>query len=208
MNLEKIPEPDKGGSWGILGGTFDPVHYGHINLAQEIKNYKKLDGVILVPSINHPCKEPVCHVSFEDRVKMLEIALADKPDLSISEIESESEFSGYTFDTISALKNKYPQTSFYFIIGSDNISQLSAWYKAEELLKSIKFLVGTRPGFKFEPPDGLSTENIEFIETSIIKISSSYIRKLLKEGVSSETLDKLIPPVVREHIIERKLYSE
>ena len=202
-----MPVPDDGGNWGILGGTFDPVHFGHINLAREIKNIKKLDGVIIVPSINHPCKEPVCYVSFEDRVNMLEMALIDYPELIISEIESESELSGYTLDTISALKDKYPQASFHFIIGSDNILQLSTWYKAEELLESVKFLVGTRPGFKFEPPDGLPVENIEFIEISIVKISSSYIRKLLKDGVSSETLDKFIPPVVREYIMERKLYK-
>lgn len=207
MNMEIKPTPDDGGNWGVLGGTFDPVHYGHINLAQEIKHIKKLDGVIIVPSINHPCKEPICYVSFEDRVHMLKMALKNHPDLIISEIESVSELSGYTYDTISALKDKYPQASFNFIIGSDNISQLSTWHKAEELLKSVKILVGTRPGFKFEPPNGLSVENIEFIETSVVKISSSYIRKLLKNEVTPEILDKFIPPVVREYIIERKLYQ-
>ncbi|MFH2048717.1 MAG: nicotinate-nucleotide adenylyltransferase [bacterium] len=207
MNRENMPVHDEGGNWGILGGTFDPVHFGHINLAQEIKNIKKLDGVLFIPSINHPCREPVCYASFEERVNMLRAALKNYPEFTISEIESELELSGYTFDTITALKKKYPRASFYFIIGSDNLLQLTTWYKADELLKSVKFLAGTRPGFKFEFPEGLPEDNIEFIKTPVVKISSSYIRKLLKEGSPSETIDKFIPSAVREYIMERKLYQ-
>ena len=207
MNRENMPVPDDGGNWGILGGTFDPVHFGHINLAQEIKSIKKLDGVLFIPSINHPCKEPVCYATFVDRVNMLKAALKKYSEFIIGEIESELELSGYTFDTITALKKKYPKTSFNFIIGSDNILQLTTWYKAEDLFKSVKFLVGTRPGFKFEFPEGLPKDNIEFIETPVVKISSSYIRKLLKDGAPSETIDKFIPAEVREYIIKRKLYQ-
>jgi len=207
MNKGNMPVPDTGGNWGVLGGTFDPIHFGHIHLAQEIKRLKNLDGVIFIPSINHPCKEPVCHVSFEYRVKMLELALNNYPELIISEIESDLNLSGYTFDTMSALKEKYPLAAFHFIIGSDNISELSTWYNSDLLLKSVKFLVGTRPGFKFELPEDLPGENIDFVETSVVKVSSTYIRKLLKEGASSETIDKFIPAIVRDYIMERKLYQ-
>ncbi len=207
MNKENIPVPEEGGNWGVLGGTFDPVHFGHINLAQEIKKLKNPDGIIIVPSINHPCKEPVCYVSFEDRVNMLNLSIKDITGIFISEIESELDLSGYTFDTIQALKNKYPQASFSFIIGSDNILQLTTWYNSEELIKSVRFIVGTRPGFKFEVPDGMPLENIEFVETSVVKSSSTYIRKLIKDEVSSEVLGKFISSDVREYIMERKLYQ-
>ena len=207
MNLENRPVPDNGGNWGILGGTFDPVHFGHINLALEIKNKKQLDGVIFIPSINHPCKEPACYESYEDRVRMLEISLKDYSEFIISKIESEQELSGYTFDTITALKQKYTKANYYFIVGSDNVSQLSTWYNAEQLLESVKFLVGTRPGFKFELPNGFSGDNIEFIETSVVKSSSTYIRKLIKGEADSEIIDKFIPLEVRNYIKERKLYQ-
>jgi len=198
--------PDQGGEWGILGGTFDPVHIGHLTLANQIYLQKELTGVLLVPSIRHPFKKSRCHASYMDRLEMLKLAIQEDDHLVVSEIESEKDLSGYTLDTVRALKLQYPRTMFYFIVGADNLTELDKWHNPELIFKEIKILVGSRPGYNEKQLAALPSERVELVPTSLVDVSSIDIRRKLKENVPTEELDKLMPSPVREYIKHRKLY--
>jgi len=201
--------PDKGGEWGILGGAFDPVHYGHLTLASEIFSFKKLSGILLVPSVKHPFKSSQCHASYPARLEMLKLAVEYYDGFFVSDIEKEYNLSGYTLDTIKAIKNKYTEATFYFLIGADNLSQLHLWYKPEEIFKEIIILAGTRPSF--EPSINLNGINlpddkIEFISTKPVDVSSTVIRQLLKKDPFDEKLKAMLPLNVSKYIRQKKLY--
>jgi nicotinate-nucleotide adenylyltransferase len=200
------PGPEQGGRWGILGGTFDPVHYGHLTLAHEIRDRKKLTGVVLVPSIRHPFKKDQCHASYADRVEMLKLAVEDDECLVVNEIESEMNLSGYTIDTVRALKKLYPRTEFFFIMGADNLGELDQWHNPRQIFEEVKILVGSRPVFDKKKLSAFPADRIELIPTMLVNISSTDIRRRIKEHAPAEELDKLIPPQVREYIRQRKLY--
>ncbi len=199
--------PDQGGEWGILGGTFDPVHIGHLTLANQIYVQKELTGVLLVPSIQHPFKKSQCHASFSLRVEMLGLAVEEYDYLVVSEIEAKMDLSGYTLDTVRAFKDRYPQTSFYFIMGIDNLYELQKWHKPDDILREVRILVGSRPPYDKKQLVAFSSDRIEVVPTDLVDVSSSGVRQKIADNIPSEELDKLIPPKVREYIQHRKLYT-
>ena len=199
--------PNNGGEWGILGGAFNPVHRGHIALASDIRAAKGSDGVLLVPSYIPPRKTVTGMADFEDRVRMLELALADDPTLQISRIESESDSPGYTLLTVQALKKRYPDVSFYFIIGADLLSEFSGWYEAEEILKELPVVVGSRPGVALQLPDNLPRTRFTVYDTRLLDISSRDVRAAVAAGITSHELAKLLPEQVADYILERGLYK-
>lgn len=201
------PTPDQGGQWGILGGTFDPVHIGHLTLASEVCLRRELAGVVLVPSVRHPFKQGQCHASLSDRVAMLKLAVEEYDRLLVSEIEVEMDLSGYTLDTVRALKERYAQVSFYFIMGIDNLYELQKWYKPDDILKEVKILVGCRSPYDNKLPNGFPSGRIEVVRTTLVNVSSSGIRQKIRNNMLLTELDKLIPPKVREYIQQRKLYT-
>ncbi|MBU8933117.1 MAG: nicotinate (nicotinamide) nucleotide adenylyltransferase [candidate division Zixibacteria bacterium] len=202
-----MPAIEDGGTWGILGGAFDPVHNGHLNLARQLLIVQDLSGVIFIPSCFHPCKNSRESTSYQDRVAMLKLALEPQLDFEICEIEADQQLSGYTLDTIRALKTTYTTASFRFIIGADNLRQLPSWHKPEELLEEVVFLVGSRPGFDFGPQWQLPCDRIELIPIEPVDISSSLVRQSLKEGISGVILDRLVPASVCEYIASHRLYQ-
>ena len=175
--------PEQGESWGILGGTFDPVHLGHINLARQIYKIKKLHGVLLIPTWNHPVKAGDVFASFDDRLAMLRLAVDSDAGLYVSTMERDRELSGYTIDTIRTLKALYPGGEFYFIIGSDNISQLENWYHPEEIVREVKIIAGTRPGADVSVIKSRYDEFVEYVEIEPREASSSEIRRQVRGGI-------------------------
>ena len=200
-----MPNPENGGKWGILGGSFDPIHNGHINLAKEICSKKELDGVLAIPAVKHPNKSRLSVANYSDRLAMLKAALADLSKFLICEIEAEEKLSGYTIDTIRALKKRFPKVSFYFIIGSDNISIIDNWYMAEELKSEIEFIAGSRPGSDYNNKSQLPVELVEIPE---LDISSSEIRKMIKRGSSFEDLTEYVPAGAAEYIFKKGIYNK
>ncbi|MFQ6008534.1 MAG: nicotinate-nucleotide adenylyltransferase [Candidatus Zixiibacteriota bacterium] len=200
------PGPEQGGQWGILGGTFDPVHYGHLTLANEVRVRKKLTGVLLVPSLRHPFKKDHCQAAYADRVEMLKLAAEEYESFTVSEIEAEMNLSGYTLDTVRALKKVYPRTEFFFIMGADNLSELEQWHNPRQIFEEVKIMVGSRPVLDKKKLSAFPTDRMELIPTMLVNISSTEIRRRIRENAAAEELDKFMPPKVREYIQQKKLY--
>ncbi|MCD6346954.1 MAG: nicotinate (nicotinamide) nucleotide adenylyltransferase [Candidatus Zixiibacteriota bacterium] len=197
---------EDGGTWGILGGAFDPIHNGHLNLAERVLSKKNLSGILFALSYQHPCKKLDTNAPYKDRVAMLKLALEPYTIFHLCEIEAEQKLTGYTLDTVRALKSTYSKAEFRFIIGSDNLSQLPSWYKLHELMDEIIFLVGARPGFELKSEWQFSKDSLELISIEPVDVSSSLIRQYIREDVSDLILDRLLPKSVREYILSRDLY--
>jgi len=192
--------------WAILGGTFDPVHNGHLTLAHDVLSTKMLDGLLLVPAYHPPHKPKECYASYEDRVAMLQLAVENYNYFAVCRIEEELAGTGFTLYTVRALKKKYPAAGFYFLIGADNIEAIKDWYKPEEIIDEIKIIAGTRPGFTPDRTAHKLAEKIEFIATTPVDISSSEIRKKIKQGAGRTELVKLVPEKVADYILRNELY--
>jgi len=184
---------------GILGGTFDPVHIGHLIIADQVMERMKLEEIRFMPNFLPPHKEKVSNSTMEDRLKMLELALRDEAKFRIEDIEVRRGVTSYTYDTMAYLKKREPDTEFYFIIGGDMVDYLPKWYKIDELIKLVQFVGVNRPGTKGESP-----YPIQFLEVPSINISSSMIREKLKKG---ESVKFLLPEAVIHYIKENHLYG-
>ncbi|MDI6752181.1 MAG: nicotinate-nucleotide adenylyltransferase [bacterium] len=184
---------------GIFGGIFDPIHFGHLQVAEAAGKVLELSNLIFVPSGLPPHKKPPI-ASCQDRLNMLEMAIEKSPYFSISKIEIERKEYSYTKDTVEKLKAIYKETEFYFVIGSDTISELSEWKEIDRLFREIRFVAVTRQGFPIKD----ANSNIQIITSPTLAISSSEIRRRVKEGGS---IKYLVPERVEEYIYENGLYK-
>jgi len=200
----KVKTPESGERWGLLGGAFDPIHLGHVNLAKEIQIILNLDGILFIPSYSHPLKNEMISTSFEHRVNMLKIVCDKYTKFSISTVEKK--LTGFTIDTVKYLKDLYPQTKFIFIVGTDSISQLSRWRSPEEIIDEVEVVAGKRPGYSLERDDCFS-DKIRYIEINEIDISSTELRQMISTDVNDNKLTKYIDKDVIEYIKSNKLYK-
>ncbi|MDF1544912.1 MAG: nicotinate-nucleotide adenylyltransferase [bacterium] len=201
-----MPDPDSAPRYGILGGTFDPIHQGHLSLATQIRSKLSLDKVLFVPAFHHPFKNPVIIASFENRHRMIELAIAGQDCFQLSDIERSGQLSGCTIDTVRALKATFERVEWLFIIGSDNLAEVAGWRDFETLQSEIRFAVGARPGRPLELPEGYDPSRFELVPIDEVDLSASGIRDRLKRGEARD-LHKLVPPSVADYIKERGLYS-
>lgn len=184
---------------GIFGGIFDPIHFGHLQVAEACREVLNLSNLIFVPSGLPPHKEPSI-ASCQDRLKMVELAIVKNPYFSVSKLEIEKKECSYTKDTVKKLKTIYKSTELYFVIGSDTISELSGWKEIDRLFREIRFVAVTRQGFPIKD----TNPNIQIITSPTLAISSSEIRRRVKEGRS---IKYLVPERVEEYIHENGLYK-
>ncbi|WP_210366915.1 nicotinate-nucleotide adenylyltransferase [Bacillus sp. REN3] len=184
---------------GILGGTFNPPHTGHLLIANEVLQTFGLEEVWFMPNQVPPHKDVPSPVSNADRLAMLELAIGDNPDFRIEMIELERNGKSYTYETMKLLKNRHKDADFYFIIGGDMVDYLPNWHKIDELLEMVKFVGVNRPAY-----EGKTNYKILFTETPQMDISSSMIRNRVKEGKS---IRYLLPEPVRVYIEEHGLYG-
>ena len=197
---------------GIMGGTFNPVHLGHLALARAAKAEFALDRVIFIPSGNPPHKADGEVIGKEDRYRMVKLAIKGEKDFSASRIELDRPGYSYAVDTFAALKKKFGQKSkLFYIMGLDSINEILDWKKPLELFKMCEFIVGTRPGTKIRtfrrlvkfPPLQKEVDKINLMELKE-DISASAIREKLKAGRSA---GKLLPPAVAAYIKRKGLYK-
>ncbi|MDR0305852.1 MAG: nicotinate-nucleotide adenylyltransferase [Chitinispirillales bacterium] len=188
---------------GILGGVFDPVHFGHLSMAQLAKDGFGLEQVIFVPAGTPPHKQTVSAAASE-RLKMLKLALANTPHFSIWEGEVNKNGCAYTVDTVAELGGVYGDAKFYFIIGADNLAEIPAWHYSDEILSKVTLCVAKRPGYDITPPDTILCADIETFCGPEWGLSSTILRGYLKNGLSCRYL---IPEVVLDYIAEKGLYG-
>jgi nicotinate-nucleotide adenylyltransferase len=188
---------------GIFGGTFDPIHNGHLITAQSVREIRKLDKIIFIPAFISPHKSDVKTSSAEHRLNMIKIATGDIPFFECSDIEIRRDGISYTVDTLRELKKSYDDLEF--IIGYDNIFKFHDWKDPDEIFKLSKIIVLRRKS-SLPPPfeDKYSREAI-FVQTRGIEISATDIRERVKKGMP---IHFLVPQKVEEYIYQNKLYTE
>lgn len=196
----------------VMGGSFDPCHIGHINLALDAKRQYNLDEVILVPARLQPFKVDKKSLPGHMRLEMLQAASSDFGGLRASNIELLRRGMSYTYDTMREIKNSLDKdTELYFLLGTDAFLNIEKWEKAEDLLKENHFLIGSRPGYREDELDEAINRISSKYSNLIMKvdnkkyhISSTEIRKNLEDGLP---ISHLVSPPVDRYIREHKIYT-
>ncbi len=187
---------------GILGGTFNPIHNGHLLIAEQAREQVGLDEVWFMPARIPPHKEDQGILTAEHRLRMVELAVADHPRFRATDIELKREGPSYTVDTLLLLHAEYPEHRFFFIVGGDMLQILPKWHRYEELKKLVHFIGISRPGSVFEAE--LLKPHVTFVEVPAWDISSTWIRDKARQAKS---LRYLVPQAVESYIKEYKLYE-
>lgn len=199
---------------GILGGTFDPIHHGHLSLARQAMQCLHLDAIVFIPTYQPPHKEWAPYASYAHRYRMIEIAIEDDPQLFLSDIEKRRGGVSYTFDTIMELKQLEPNTDWYFISGSDAYDYFMTWHRWRDLLDVSKIVIAKRPGYTITPNETLeaavrkSSNGMKYIVVDTPDISSTMIRALLAIKGSEGAVQALVPNEVFDYIRANNLYQE
>lgn len=199
--------PDSGGvkdvmRIGLFGGSFDPVHEGHLAMAREALNGAKLDEVVFVPAARNPLKTSGPVASAEDRVGMLKAALAGESWAQIDDFELRRAGPSYTIHTVRHFRELEPEARLYWILGSDHARSLGSWYQIEELKENVIFLFMKRPGSHAEFPD-LEGLDYRFLDNEEVNVSASEVRQAFSEGREPP---KGLPQAVKTYIREHQLY--
>jgi len=200
--LIKMPK-DKKERLGILGGTFDPIHLGHLILAEQMKEGLDLKKVIFVPSANPPHKKNSLLSSAKDRLMMAKIAIKDNPDFILSDLELKREGESYTIDTLNEFKKLYPSSEIFLLLGSDVLDEIESWKEPDKIFKEVKVVIALRPGFdKIDRKNKFAKRSLS-VPINGLNISSTQIRKKVKAGNS---IRYLVPPGIEEFIRAKNLY--
>jgi nicotinate-nucleotide adenylyltransferase len=183
-----------------MGGTFDPIHHGHLVAASEAADAFDLDEVIFVPTGNPGNKKVIS--SSENRYLMTVIATAANPRFKVSRVDIDRPGVTYTIDTLTELSRQYPDADLFFISGADAIAQILAWKEVDSIWPLAHFVAVTRPGHKLELPD-VKEAKISQLEVPALAISSTAIRERAEAG---KPIWYLVPDGVVQYIAKHKLY--
>jgi nicotinate-nucleotide adenylyltransferase len=186
---------------GVMGGTFDPIHHGHLVAASEVASAFNLDGVLFVPTGTPWQKDEV--TDGEHRYLMSVIATASNPRFTVSRVDIDREGPTYTVDTLRDIRNAYPDAELFFITGADAVKQMLEWKDHEQLWPLAHFVAVTRPGHKLELPPAPEGA-ISILEIPALAISSTDIRARVVDG---EPVWYLVPDGVVQYIGKHKLYQ-
>jgi nicotinate-nucleotide adenylyltransferase len=188
---------------GLFFGSFNPVHNGHLMLANYIVQTTDLNKVWFVVSPHNPLKDKKTLLGEYDRLNLINLAIENNPKLKASDIEFKLPQPSYTIDTLSYLKDKFPKHEFTLIMGSDNLATLHKWKNYRQLIEQYPIIVYQRRGFTKNPFPEVKT--IQHIDFPFIDISSTFIREQIKKGIS---VRYFMPDVVWQYIEEMKLYKK
>ena len=188
---------------GIFGGTFDPIHLGHLITAQSVREIRNLDKIIFIPAFISPHKSEVKTSSPEDRLNMIKLSVNDISFFDYSDMEIKKGGVSYTVDTLRELKKQYDELEF--IIGYDNIFSFHTWKDPDEILKLAKIIVLKRKSSHPPPFKDEYYRQAVFVETRGIEISATDIRERVKNEMP---INFLVPLNVMEYIYNHKLYTE
>lgn len=186
---------------GLYFGSFNPVHTGHLIIASHVVNYTDVQQVWLVVSPQNPFKQSASLLNEYDRLHLVNLAIDDETRIKASDVEFKLPRPSYTIDTLTYLKEKYPQHYFSIIMGSDGFQNLPKWKNAELLIKEYPIIVYRRPGF--EITDDWNAQ-LKVLDAPMLDISATLIRNNIKEGKS---IRYLVPEKVREEIERNNYYK-
>lgn len=196
---------------GILGGTFDPIHYGHLVIAEDARVYLHLEKVLFVPAYQPPHKTQGSYSPFEHRVRMLELALVGNRHFDLSLIETRLPVPSYTTDTMRALQTELgAHAELYFIMGMDSLANILSWHEPAELLRLCRIVVAERAGYQVnistleERLPGLR-ERMELIDTPELSISSTDLQRRVQRNWS---IRYQVPPAIERYIRQHRLYLD
>ena len=191
---------------GIFGGTFNPVHNGHLRLAEAAREQFHLRTVLFVPARVPPHKKYFREISDADRIRLLRLGIEGNPGFAFDDLELQREGLSFSIDTVSNLKNRCPDDCFYFIIGEDNLPGLNSWKEFERLREMVVFLVAPRsvPSRTLREQVQMADCDCRVIETEPLAIASSDIRKRIADGKS---IRYLVPDPVRKYAAQKGLYK-
>ena len=211
---------------GLFGGTFDPIHCGHLKAAESVQRIFSFDKILFIPSYIPPHKESADVASAEHRLKMVELALSSFDRFSPSSIEIEARGTSYSIVTLNRIKEMFPQTDIFFLLGVDAFLEIETWKDYEDVLEQCSFIVMSRPGYSLddakdtlaekynqrmieisEPIGGEDKEllfhKIYLLAIHTLDISSSEVRKRVRRN---QPIEGLVPENVENYIKERRLY--
>lgn len=195
---------------GLFGGTFNPIHTGHLILAEEARIKADLSKVIFMPAGDPPHKSGMNIIKKEHRYNMVKLAVEDNLYFEVSDLEIYRKGKSYTYETIKTLKNLYPEDVLYLIIGFDTLISLNTWKSYESMLRSVNVIAANRGNDKKLMEETVESMNkrykssIEIIDIPDVKISSSDIRNRIAEGMG---VRYLIPEKVADYIDSNNLYK-
>lgn len=187
---------------GVMGGTFDPIHHGHLVAANEVAELHRLDEVVFVPTGRPWQKSDRAVSAAEDRYLMTVIATASNPRFSVSRVDVDRDGPTYTVDTLRDLKGRHPDDELFFITGADALSNILTWREPQELFDLAHFVGVTRPGYDLSGA-GFPEDAVTLIEVPALAISSSDCRARTASG---RPLYYLVPDGVVQYVTKRGLY--
>jgi len=198
-----------GEQWGILGGIFDPIHYGHLAIAEQTRESLGLDKVLFVPA-GRPVHRDAPQTAADDRVRMIELAIADNPQFDVSRIEVDADRPSYSVDTVEQLAHEHPQVELVVILSSEAASYLPEWSRPQRLLELAHVAVVPRLGYAdisrewIEHHYPKQVDRFTFVQTTRLGHSSSDVRVRVAAGMS---IRYLVPRPVETYIGEHRLYG-
>lgn len=194
---------------GLMGGTFDPVHLGHLLIAELARAEFGLDRVIWVPAGDPPHKQGRAITPQEHRYAMVLLATASNPHFEVSRLELEREGPSYTYTTVSHYHQEEPDTELFFISGADAVLEILTWYRNQDLVSMCRFIAVTRPGYDLNRlgsvlPEGYMAR-IQAITAPGVDISSTDLRQRIRAG---QPVRYMVPAAVETYLRKHRLYSE
>ncbi|WP_460842145.1 nicotinate-nucleotide adenylyltransferase [Nocardioides marmoraquaticus] len=201
------PGRDRPRRVGVMGGTFDPIHHGHLVAASEVQAWFDLDQVVFVPT-GQPWQKAAREVSTaEHRYLMTVVATASNPRFTVSRVDIDRGGPTYTIDTLRDLHEVFPDSELYFITGADALAEIFTWRDASELFALARFVGCTRPGYEMSPEAvaGIPTDRVTILEIPALAISSTDCRDRRAKG---DPVWYLVPDGVVQYIAKHDLYAE
>jgi len=188
----------------LCGGCFNPIHYGHLILAETAREYFNLDRIIFIPAGNPPHKVYDLAPA-KDRYQMVKLATQNNQYFLVSLFEIKNKDKSYTYKTINFFKRKYPKDELFFLVGSDALLEIDSWKKGKKILDFCPFLVGMRPGFSTEKIEKEIIKKVTIFPFSGLDISGKEIRKRIYQGKS---IKYFLPEKVKNYIYKNWLYAK
>lgn len=192
---------------GLFGGTFNPIHCGHVKAAESVQNIFSFDRILFIPSYLPPHKESVDVASAAHRLKMVELALASFDRFFPSSVEIDARGTSYSILTLNKIKEMFPQTEAFFLLGIDAFLEIETWKDYEDVLEQCSFVVMSRPGFRLSEAKDILTEKykIHLLFINTLDISSSEVRERIRKN---QSIEGLVPENVENYIKEKRLYLQ